>query len=65
DSHAPHAAASLTLTRQKFLAIVLQDTTFIDAVKACDVIIEGDAAALVTIFGNLDTFSMGFPIVEP
>jgi len=28
------------------------------------VIVEGDAAALVTIFGNLDTFSMGFPIVE-
>jgi len=43
---------------------VLQDTTIIDAVKAGDVIVEGDAAALVTIFGNLDTFSMGFPIVE-
>jgi alkyl sulfatase BDS1-like metallo-beta-lactamase superfamily hydrolase len=65
NSHAPHVAASLTLTRQKFLDIVLQDTTFVDAVQAGDVIIEGDAAALVTIFGNLDTFSMGFPIVEP
>ena len=65
DSHAPHAAASLTLTRQKFLDIVLQDTTFVDAVKAGDVIVEGDAAALLTIFGNLDTFAMGFPIVEP
>jgi len=51
-------------TRQKFLDIVLQDTTFVDAVKAGDVIVEGDAAALLTIFGNLDTFAMGFPIVE-
>ncbi|MFM7307187.1 MAG: alkyl sulfatase C-terminal domain-containing protein, partial [Actinomycetota bacterium] len=34
-------------------------------VKAGDVIVEGDAAALLTIFGNLDTFAMGFPIVEP
>jgi alkyl sulfatase BDS1-like metallo-beta-lactamase superfamily hydrolase len=29
------------------------------------VLLSGDAAALITIFGNLDTFSMGFPIVEP
>ena len=64
-SHAAHAAATVTLTRAKFLDIVLQDTTFVDAVKAGDVVIEGDAGALITIFGNLDTFSMGFPIVEP
>jgi alkyl sulfatase BDS1-like metallo-beta-lactamase superfamily hydrolase len=56
---------SLTLTRAKFLDIVLQDTTFVDAVKAGDVVLSGDAASLITIFGNLDTFSMGFPIVEP
>jgi alkyl sulfatase BDS1-like metallo-beta-lactamase superfamily hydrolase len=43
----------------------LQDTTFVDAVKAGDVVLSGDAASLITIFGNLDTFSMGFPIVEP
>jgi alkyl sulfatase BDS1-like metallo-beta-lactamase superfamily hydrolase len=64
-THAPDAVVSLTLTRAKFLDIVLQDTTFVDAVKAGDVVLSGDAASLITIFGNLDTFSMGFPIVEP
>ena len=64
-SHTSDAAATVTLARSKFLDIVLQDTTFVDAVMTGDVVIEGDAAALLTIFGNLDTFSMGFPIVEP
>ena len=64
-SHTSDAAATVTLSRSKFLDIVLQDTTFVDAVKAGDVVIDGDAGALITIFGNLDTFSMGFPIVEP
>jgi alkyl sulfatase BDS1-like metallo-beta-lactamase superfamily hydrolase len=63
--HARDAAVSVTLTRSKFLDIVLQDTTFVDAVQAGDVMLEGDASALITIFGNLDTFSMGFAIVEP
>ena len=63
--HEPSAAASVTLTRAKFLDIVLQDTTFVDAMNVGDVALGGDAAALITIFGNLDTFSMGFPIVEP
>ena len=63
--HAVNAAATVTLTRAKFLDIVMQDTTFVDAVTAGEVVIDGDAAALITVFGNLDTFSMGFPIVEP
>ena len=63
--HEPSAAASVTLTRAKFLDIVLQDTTFVNAMNAGEVALGGDAAALITIFGNLDTFSMGFPIVEP
>ena len=63
--HAKDAAASITLTRAKFLDVVLQETTFVEAVRAGDVSISGDAGSLVTIFGNLDTFSMGFPIVEP
>ena len=63
--HAKDAAASITLTRAKFLDVVLQETSFVEAVKAGDVSISGDAGSLVTIFGNLDTFSMGFPIVEP
>ena len=63
--HAQDSAVSVTTTRSKFLDIVLQDTTFVDAMKSGDVVVGGDAAALITIFGNLDVFSMGFPIVEP
>jgi alkyl sulfatase BDS1-like metallo-beta-lactamase superfamily hydrolase len=63
--HASDAVVSVILARSKFLDIVLQDTTFVDAVQAGDVMLEGDASALITIFGNLDTFSMGFAIVEP
>jgi len=59
------AVVSVTLTRRTFLDIVLQDTTFVGAVQAGAVMLEGDASALITIFGNLDTFSMGFAIVEP
>ena len=65
NAHAADAVANVTLTRAKFLDVVLQDTTFVDAIKTGDVIVGGDAGALITIFGNLDTFSMGFPIVEP
>ena len=64
-THAANAAATVTLARTRFLDIVLQDTTFVDAVKVGDVVIDGDTGVLITIFGNLDTFSMGFPIVEP
>jgi alkyl sulfatase BDS1-like metallo-beta-lactamase superfamily hydrolase len=37
----------------------------VDAIAGGKVSLAGDAGALLTIFGNLDTFSMGFPIVEP
>lgn len=65
NSHSDVADVAVTLTRSKLLDIVLQDTSFIDALKVGDIVLDGDAAALVSIFGNLDTFSMGFPIVEP
>jgi alkyl sulfatase BDS1-like metallo-beta-lactamase superfamily hydrolase len=39
--------------------------TFIDAVTAGKVQLDGDPSVLITIFGNLDTFETGFAIVEP
>jgi alkyl sulfatase BDS1-like metallo-beta-lactamase superfamily hydrolase len=47
------------------LEIIAQVTTFVDELTAGTVTIEGDAAALLNIFGNLDTFATGFAIVEP
>ena len=63
--HATDAATSITLSRAKFLDVVLQDTTFVDAMSAGQITVDGDPTSLLTIFGSLDTFSMGFPIVEP
>jgi alkyl sulfatase BDS1-like metallo-beta-lactamase superfamily hydrolase len=64
-THATNAAAAVTMTRAKLLDVILQDTTFVDAITAGEVVLTGDAQALVTVFGNLDVFSTGFPIVEP
>ncbi len=63
--HDSHAVAAVTMSRSLLLDVVTQDTTFVDAIKAGQISLEGDAGALITIFGNLDTFSVGFPIVEP
>ena len=63
--HDSLAVAGVTMSRSLLLDVVIQDTTFMDAISAGQISLEGDAGALLTIFGNLDTFSMGFPIVEP
>jgi alkyl sulfatase BDS1-like metallo-beta-lactamase superfamily hydrolase len=63
--HDGAAAATITISREMLLEIIAQVTTFMDELAAGTVIIEGDAAALLNIFGNLDTFATGFAIVEP
>jgi alkyl sulfatase BDS1-like metallo-beta-lactamase superfamily hydrolase len=63
--HADNAATSVTISRSTLLDVVGQETTFVDAMKAGQASIDGDAGALLTVFGNLDKFSMGFAIVEP
>jgi len=63
--HEPGAAASVALTRTRFLAILAGETSFEDAIRAGDVKLDGDGAALGAVFANLDTFQSGFPIVEP
>jgi alkyl sulfatase BDS1-like metallo-beta-lactamase superfamily hydrolase len=63
--HDDGAAATITISRELFLEVIAQVTTFMDELAAGTVIIEGDAAALLNIFGNLDTFATGFAIVEP
>jgi alkyl sulfatase BDS1-like metallo-beta-lactamase superfamily hydrolase len=61
----PAADVHLTLARTTLLAIVNQDTTFVDAITAGDISVQGDAAALLHIFGHLDTFTGSFAIIEP
>jgi len=64
-THDPHAVASVSISRSRFLDIILQDVTFVEAMNDGDAVVIGDATALLTVFGNLDVFSTGFPIVEP
>jgi alkyl sulfatase BDS1-like metallo-beta-lactamase superfamily hydrolase len=63
--HDGEADATITISRELFLEVIAQVTTFMDELAAGTVTIEGDAAALLNIFGNLDTFATGFAIVEP
>jgi alkyl sulfatase BDS1-like metallo-beta-lactamase superfamily hydrolase len=63
--HENAAEATITISRALLLEIIAQVTTFVDELSAGTVTIEGDAAALLNIFGNLDTFATGFAIVEP
>jgi alkyl sulfatase BDS1-like metallo-beta-lactamase superfamily hydrolase len=59
------AHASLTLTRNVLETIIVQATTFADAVRAGKIQITGDVAKLMEIQSLLDTFEPTFAIVEP
>ena len=63
--HDPQAAASITTTRRTLLEVISQSTTFLDEIQAGNISIEGDATALITVLGDLDTFQTNFAIVEP
>ena len=63
--HSKFALATVKLSRDLFLEIIAQTTTFIDEIQRGAITIDGDATAMLTIFGNLDNFSTGFAIVEP
>lgn len=63
--HDPDAAATITLTKAVLGEILGGRTTFADAMEARVITIDGDAAALLGIFGHLDAFASSFPIVTP
>ena len=59
------AQATLTMARSTLISVIIQETTFIDEIGKGSIVIDGDATALLTIFGNLDAFPNSFNIVEP
>jgi alkyl sulfatase BDS1-like metallo-beta-lactamase superfamily hydrolase len=63
--HDDGASATVTISRALLLEVIAQVTTFVDELAAGRAVIDGDASALLAIFGNLDTFATGFAIVEP
>jgi alkyl sulfatase BDS1-like metallo-beta-lactamase superfamily hydrolase len=60
-----NADATVTLARTTLIDVVTQSTTFMDQIQAGNITIDGDGGALLTVFGNIDIFEMGFAIVEP
>lgn len=63
--HDPRAHVTVTMTRETLLDVVSQDTTFMDEIGKGSVVLDGDATAMLTIFGNVDDIAAGFAIVEP
>lgn len=63
--HETNAAATVTMTRATLIEIITQKTTFPEAISAGEIKVDGDPAAMLTIFGNLDVFLPGFNVVEP
>ena len=63
--HDASAPVTVSMKRMTLIDIVIQATTFMDQINEGNITIEGDASALLTIFGNLDAFTPAFHVVEP
>ena len=63
--HDSEAVASISINRSLLIDILTQQTTFVDQITAGNITLEGDGAALLNIFGNIDTNAPGFAIIEP
>jgi alkyl sulfatase BDS1-like metallo-beta-lactamase superfamily hydrolase len=61
----PSAAASVTITRAAFEAVVARRQSLAEAVSAGAASIAGDAAAPAALFELMDVFEASFPVVEP
>ena len=63
--HDSEAIASISINRSLLIDILTQQTTFVDEITAGNIVLEGDGAALLNVFGNIDTNAPGFAIIEP
>lgn len=63
--HDSEAVASISINRALLIDILTQQTTFVDQITAGNIVLDGDAEALLNVFGNIDTNAPGFAIVEP
>ena len=64
-TQAANADATLTLARATLDDITLQKTTFQAALQSGQITVTGQRERLGELLGMLDTFTLGFPIVEP
>jgi alkyl sulfatase BDS1-like metallo-beta-lactamase superfamily hydrolase len=65
DAQAANADATLTLSRSTLDDITLQKTTFQAALQSGQITVAGQREKLGELLGMLETFTLGFPIVEP
>ena len=65
DAQAANADATLTLTRATLDEISLQRTTFQAALQAGQIAVTGKREKVGELLGMLETFTPGFPMVEP
>ena len=65
DAQSVNADATLTLTRATLDEISLQKTTFPAALQAGQIAVAGQREKVGELLGMLDTFTPGFPLVEP
>jgi alkyl sulfatase BDS1-like metallo-beta-lactamase superfamily hydrolase len=63
--HDASAPVTVSMKRTTLIDIVIQATTFVDQINEGNITIDGDASALLTVFGNLDAFTPSFHVVEP
>ncbi len=63
--HDEHAAATVTVAKAALGAVLMGSTTVGEEIENGGMTIDGDATALLAIFGNLEVFQSGFGIVEP
>ena len=59
------ADATITMAKAMFGQIMTGRLSFADAIADGRIGLDGDVEALLTLFGNLDTFEPGFDIVTP
>jgi len=63
--HDDAADATIHIKRETLIDVITQATTFLQEMTDGVITVDGDAAALLNIFGNLEKFVTGFAIVEP
>lgn len=59
------AGVVVRLTKASLARVITGEATFVGLVEEGIIFLDGDAGQLISVFGNLDTFQSGFPIVEP
>jgi alkyl sulfatase BDS1-like metallo-beta-lactamase superfamily hydrolase len=65
DSQNPNADATITLTKESLVRVMLGQTTFQKEVQTGNIRIDGDGSKIAELFGLLDTFNPYFNIVTP